>query len=102
MRLHNVKKLQDYGRYTSKVARPALATKVLGDFPDFDEHSLWLGIHLVSRRSEDVVDPVSCAERDVILQDPRIEIVIAILVELNWIDKDACDNDGAAPPRFFE
>jgi hypothetical protein len=39
-----------------------------------------------------------CAEREVLLQHARVEIVIAGLIELKWINKDTRYYDRAASP----
>ncbi len=95
-----LEELQDHGRDASKVARPISATQVFGEFLYFDEHPLGLRIHFLVGRGEDVIHPSCRAERDILLQHPRIEIVIAFLVKLNRIDKDASDYNGATPPGF--
>jgi hypothetical protein len=83
-----LEELQDYGSHASKVAWPILTTQVFRDLLDVYEHALRLGIHFLIRKREDVIDPVCRAERHIVRQDPRIEIVIAFLIELNWIDKE--------------
>src|ERR1035437_9936374 len=93
-----LEELQDHGRDTTKMARPISTTQLFREFLYFDEHPLGFRIHLVVRGSEDVIDPSRCAERGIILQQPRIKIVFASLIELNWIDKDTGDDDCTAPP----
>src|SRR5271165_6764739 len=99
--LQHLEEFHYYGRDASKVTRAMRTTEVFRDLSYFDERTRGLRVHLLVGRGKDVIDSSFPAELDILRQRPRITVVIAFLIELNWIDEDTGDDHGAAVARFL-